>query len=81
LDGQNSYIGGSPAVVGNVVYVGAYIDGEGAIYALAADTGEIIWQTPLDDPPVYFAPAIVDGVLYVCTSPTYSPTILAICTL
>lgn len=72
-DGQNNYIIGSPTVVGNVVYVGAYIDGKGAVYALAADTGEIIWQTPIDDPPAYSAPAMVNGILYICASPTYYP--------
>lgn len=46
-DGQNNHIIGSPTVVGNRVYVGAYVDGEGVVYALAADTGEIIWQTPI----------------------------------
>src|SRR3990172_7326231 len=50
----------SPAVVEGVVYVGSY---EGYLYALDAESGEMLWRFKAGDR-VYSSPAVVEGVVY-----------------
>ncbi|HUO32579.1 MAG TPA: PQQ-binding-like beta-propeller repeat protein [Bryobacteraceae bacterium] len=52
----------SPVVADGVVYVGSPAD---SIYALRASTGGVIWQAPIFGE-VYAAPALANGVVYVC---------------
>ncbi|WP_121741193.1 outer membrane protein assembly factor BamB family protein [Natronorubrum halophilum] len=57
---------GSAAVVGDTAYIGGY---DGDLYALAIETGEIVWRTRSEDLEGTLAigssPAYYDGVLYV----------------
>lgn len=55
----------SPAVVDGVVYVGSGVLGrEGRVYALDAADGTERWREGFDAP-MFSAPAVVDGTLYV----------------
>jgi outer membrane protein assembly factor BamB len=61
----------SPAVTGGVVYIGTgkpadpeNPDDHGALYALDAGTGQVIWHLPFDSP-ITSSPTVVDGVLFV----------------
>ena len=49
------------AIVDGVVYVGSY---DGKVYALDAETGELVWSYDTDDS-VFSSPAAVDGVVYI----------------
>ncbi|RQH00329.1 outer membrane protein assembly factor BamB family protein [Natrarchaeobius oligotrophus] len=56
---------GTPAVVGDVAYVGGY---DGALYAVDVETGELIWRTGIREfdgsIAIGSSPAYVDGTLY-----------------
>lgn len=74
LPSHTSRVWSSPAVVGNVVYVGSGYNvgqsvysnppGIGNVYALDATTGAKIWNYSIGDC-VDSSPAVVNGVLYV----------------
>ncbi|MFP8954263.1 PQQ-binding-like beta-propeller repeat protein [Natrialbaceae archaeon A-arb3/5] len=57
---------GTPAIVGDVAYIGGY---DGTLYALDTETGDLHWQTggrDLDSPiAIGSSPAYIDGTLYV----------------
>jgi outer membrane protein assembly factor BamB len=71
-------VAASPAVVGGVVYVGSW---DGNQYALDAQTGALIWSTPLGItnapicvPPtlgITSSPTVVNGVVYVGGGDSY----------
>ncbi|RQG95899.1 outer membrane protein assembly factor BamB family protein [Natrarchaeobius chitinivorans] len=56
---------GTPAVVGDVAYIGGY---DGALYAIAVETGELIWRTGVREfdgsIAIGSSPAYIDGTLY-----------------
>jgi outer membrane protein assembly factor BamB len=54
-------INGSPAVAGGRVYVGGGIDQQ--VYALGADSGEVVWRVDTGGSTVT-SPAVVDGRVY-----------------
>lgn len=55
----------SPTVVDDTVYVGA--EEPDAVFALAADSGEVQWQSDVGDGGVNGAPAVANGTVYVGT--------------
>lgn len=60
---------GGPTVVGGLVVVGTSVDksqnddGQGAVYAVDAETGHTVWRFPAVGS-VWSAPTVVDGVVY-----------------
>jgi outer membrane protein assembly factor BamB len=52
--------GGSPALHGNVLVVPWDHEGDSALFALDAKTGETLWQTHRDEPTTWATPLIVD---------------------
>jgi outer membrane protein assembly factor BamB len=68
----NVGIGSTAAIAEGILTVGG---GDGAYYALAADTGRILWRHPLDagrDSFAWASPLVVNGVVYIGVSSTYS---------
>lgn len=57
----------SPAVAGGIVYVGS---GDGHVYALAADSGKLVWQFATGDI-VHASPAVSEGTVYVGSWDTF----------
>jgi outer membrane protein assembly factor BamB len=55
-----SIVGSSPAIVGDVVYIGS---DDGYMYALNASSGAQLWNSTTDGSSVS-SPAVVDGVVY-----------------
>jgi outer membrane protein assembly factor BamB len=62
-------VASSPAIANGVVYVGGDVDNTGALQALNATTGKLLWRKLLSGfESVKSSPAVVDGVVY-CGSP------------
>lgn len=64
-------IGATAAISGGVLVVGG---GDAAYYALAADTGRVLWRHPLDagpDPFAWASPLISNGLVYVGVSSAF----------
>jgi outer membrane protein assembly factor BamB len=55
------YFLGSPAVIGNAVYIGGYLSG--TMYAVNTTSGATIWSRTLCSE-IYSSPVVVGGVLY-----------------
>lgn len=55
------YVGSSPAVVGETIYVG---NAGGVLYALDTETGRQRWAFETGGP-IWSSPAVVDGLVYV----------------
>jgi outer membrane protein assembly factor BamB len=55
----------SPAVAGDVVYIGADSSNNGSVYALNAVTGSLLWSYQTGNLWVYSSPAVTSGVVYV----------------
>ncbi|MBN2282224.1 MAG: PQQ-binding-like beta-propeller repeat protein [Candidatus Marinimicrobia bacterium] len=64
FDAQDEILS-KPAYDGEKVYFGS---GKGAIYALDAATGDLVWKKEDMDDAVYSSPAVEKGVLYTGTS-------------
>jgi outer membrane protein assembly factor BamB len=67
----NVGIGSTAAISGGVLYVGG---GDAAYYAVAADTGRVLWRHPLDagrDAFAWASPLVMNGVVYIGVSATY----------
>lgn len=64
-------IGATAAIAGGVLVVGG---GDAAYYALAADTGRVLWRHPLNslpDPFAWASPLITNGLVYVGVSSAF----------
>ncbi len=55
----------SPAVAGDIVYIGADSSNNGSVYALNAVTGGLLWSYQTGNLWVYSSPAVAGGVVYV----------------
>lgn len=63
----------TPAVADGCVFLGT---STGAVFAVDADTGELVWQTTFASAPVaggIFAPAVADGRVHVLVGQMYQP--------
>lgn len=64
-----AYFASTPAVAKGVLYVGAYVNTSGYVYALSTGTGALIWQYQLENnlqsPTEVGSPIVANGVVYV----------------
>lgn len=60
----NGGVPSSPTVVDGTVYFGTHTEGNGSVYALDAETGDVLWEFTTGGP-VVASPTVVDGVLYI----------------
>jgi FOG: WD40-like repeat len=68
----NDWVQTSPAVADGVVYIG---NNAGNVYAFNAETGSLIWQSPVSPGFIIFSsPAVANGVVYVASSLDASAT-------
>ena len=49
-----------PTIAGGTLFIGAY---SGAVYAIAPDTGDLVWSYPTADR-VWISPAVADGTVF-----------------
>jgi len=62
----NDWVQTSPAVADGVVYIG---NNAGNVYAFNAETGNLIWQSPVSPGFIIFSsPAVANGVVYIASS-------------
>lgn len=74
----DSSIHGTPAVADGIVYAGSL---RGVLYALDAETGELLWDRPVEDAPGpehqrvygYYSPAVADGTVYWAYQTRFGP--------
>jgi outer membrane protein assembly factor BamB len=68
----NDWVQTSPAVANGIVYIG---NNSGNVYAFNAETGGLIWQSPVSPGFIIFSsPTVANGVLYVASSLDASAT-------
>jgi FOG: WD40-like repeat len=68
----NDWVQTSPAVADGVVYIG---NNAGNVYAFSAESGSLIWQSPVSPGFIIFSsPAVANGVVYIASSLDASAT-------
>jgi polyvinyl alcohol dehydrogenase (cytochrome) len=81
----NNEVTGYPIVADGCVYVGSsvgnaadYTHLPGWVFALNADTGDVVWQTRIPQGGVYSTLAVDSGVVYAFAAKVSSPTVVAL---